>query len=131
MVQSENPPGLAPEEQEQDAEAGRAESQEESDAETRLLDNGKTYDKEQEAGINLGEKEPSSPRAGKPKKKKKQKSEQDRLMTAEINKLLNESPLEKNVTCGFWIFKGAFYQRWVCTQIYKNTWGNYFTRVLK
>jgi len=112
MVQSEHPNGLGPEEQ--DVETGSPESREESDVESRLLDNGKTYDKEKEAGINLGGEAPT-PKAPK-SKKKKQKSEQDRLMTAEINRLLEESPLEKNVTCGFWIFKGKFYQRWVQNQ---------------
>ncbi|KAH8291203.1 hypothetical protein KR054_009739 [Drosophila jambulina] len=120
MVQSENPSSLGHEEQ--DAEAGRPDAREESDAETRLLDNGKTYDKEQEAGINLGERETNSPRKAKPKKKK-QKSEQDRLMTAEINKLLSESPLEKNVTCGFWIFKGKFYQRFANQTAYVLLYG--------
>jgi len=112
MVQSEHPNGLGPEEQ--DVETGSPDSREESDVESRLLDNGKTYDKEKEAGINLGGEAPT-PKAPK-SKKKKQKSEQDRLMTAEINRLLEESPLEKNVTCGFWIFKGKFYQRWVQAQ---------------
>lgn len=44
-------------------------------------------------------------------KLKREKSEQDRLMTEEINKLLHDMPLEKNVTCGFWIFRGDFFQR--------------------
>lgn len=44
-------------------------------------------------------------------KLKREKSEQDRLMTEEINKLLNDMPLEKNVTCGFWLFRGTFFQR--------------------
>lgn len=107
MVQSENPSSLGAELQ--DLEHGRRESRDESDVESRLLNNGKSYDKEKEAGINQDDEE-TTPKTVK-SKKKKQKSEQDRLMTAEINKLLAESPLEKNVTCGFWIFKGTFYQR--------------------
>ncbi|EDW72267.1 uncharacterized protein Dwil_GK20832 [Drosophila willistoni] len=65
----------------------------------KLLDNGKST-----------EVPTANSTTTKPKKKKKQRSEQDRLMTEEINQLLTESPLEKNVTCGFWIFKGKFYQ---------------------
>lgn len=108
MVQSENPSSRGPEEQ-QDLENGRSSAAEESDVETRLLDNGKAYDKEKEAGNNLNT-EDGDPKKPKSKKKKK-KSEQDRLITEEINRLLKETPLEKSVTCGFWIFKGDFYQR--------------------
>ncbi|XP_016996788.2 solute carrier organic anion transporter family member 74D [Drosophila takahashii] len=119
MVQSENPSSLGPEEQ--DVETGSPESRDESDVESRLLDNGKTHDKEKEAGINLDGEE-ATPKKGK-SKKKKQKSEQDRLMTAEINKLLEESPLERNVTCGFWIFKGRFYQRFANQTAYVLLYG--------
>lgn len=44
-------------------------------------------------------------------KLKREKSVQDRQMTEEINKLLDDMPLEKNVACGFWLFRGAFFQR--------------------
>lgn len=119
MVQSENPSSLGAELQ--DLEHGRRESRDESDVESRLLNNGKSYDKEKEAGINQDDEE-TTPKTGK-SKKKKQKSEQDRLMTAEINKLLAESPLEKNVTCGFWIFKGTFYQRFANQTAYVLLYG--------
>ncbi|EDV35736.1 uncharacterized protein Dana_GF12320 [Drosophila ananassae] len=120
MVQSENPSSLGPEEQ-QDLENGRSSAAEESDVETRLLDNGKSYDKEKEAGNNLNTEDDDSK---KPKsKKKKQKSEQDRLITEEINRLLKETPLEKSVTCGFWIFKGNFYQRFANQTAYVLLYG--------
>ncbi|XP_017054222.1 solute carrier organic anion transporter family member 74D [Drosophila ficusphila] len=119
MVQSENSSGLPTEDQ--DLEAAAQESRDESDVESRLLDNGKTYDKEKEAGNNLNGDE-STPKKGK-SKKKKQKSEQERLITAEINRLLEESPLEKNVTCGFWIFKGKFYQRFANQTAYVLLYG--------
>lgn len=44
-------------------------------------------------------------------KLKREKSVQDRQMTEEINKLLDDMPLEKNVACGFWLFRGSFFQR--------------------
>ncbi|XP_017837173.1 solute carrier organic anion transporter family member 74D isoform X2 [Drosophila busckii] len=53
----------------------------------------------------------------------KQKSEQERLMTAEINKLLDDSPLEKNVTCGFWLLRGAFFQRFANQTAYVVLYG--------
>uniref|UniRef100_A0A1A9UYM4 Solute carrier organic anion transporter family member n=1 Tax=Glossina austeni TaxID=7395 RepID=A0A1A9UYM4_GLOAU len=40
-----------------------------------------------------------------------EKSEYDRTMTEDINKLLREMPLTEDMTCGFWIFKGKFLQR--------------------
>ncbi|KAH8269636.1 hypothetical protein KR018_010960 [Drosophila ironensis] len=121
MVQSELPGGLESGAAEpRDLENGNAEATEESDVETRLLDNGKTYDKEAEAGNNLGANADEKPKS---KKKKKQKSEQDRLMTEEINRLLKEAPLEKSVTCGFWIFKGQFYQRFANQTAYVLLYG--------
>ncbi|XP_023302200.2 solute carrier organic anion transporter family member 74D [Lucilia cuprina] len=45
------------------------------------------------------------------KKQKSVKSEQDRKMTEDINKLLRDMPLTDDMTCGFWIFKGTFFQR--------------------
>lgn len=52
----------------------------------------------------------SAPRNGL-KKQKSVKSEQDRKMTEDINKLLRDMPLTDDMTCGFWIFKGTFFQR--------------------
>lgn len=43
--------------------------------------------------------------------KKNEKSEQDRTTTEEINKLLRDMPLSDDMTCGFWIFRGKFFQR--------------------
>lgn len=71
------------------------------DAAAKLLDNGNAH----------GDEADKSAQARIKAKLKKEKSEQDRLMTEEINKLLNDMPLEKNVTCGFWLFRGAFFQR--------------------
>lgn len=45
------------------------------------------------------------------KQKKSEKSEQDRTTTEEINKLLRDMPLTDDISCGFWIFKGSFFQR--------------------
>lgn len=39
------------------------------------------------------------------------KTEQNRKTTQDINKMLKEMPLTEDVTCGFWIFKGQFFQR--------------------
>lgn len=64
-------------------------------AEAKLLDNGNAAHCAKEAKAKL----------------KREKSVQDRLMTDEINKLLDDMPLEKNVACGFWLFRGAFFQR--------------------
>lgn len=44
-------------------------------------------------------------------RQKSEKSDQDRTMTEDINKLLRDMPLTDDVTCGFWIFKGKFLQR--------------------
>lgn len=43
--------------------------------------------------------------------KKNEKSEQDRAMTEDINKLLRDMPLTDDMTCGFWILKGKFVQK--------------------
>ncbi|XP_017867013.1 PREDICTED: solute carrier organic anion transporter family member 4A1 [Drosophila arizonae] len=56
-------------------------------------------------------------------KLKREKSEQDRLMTEEINKLLNDMPLEKNVTCGFWFLRGTFFQRFANQTAYVLLYG--------
>lgn len=64
-------------------------------AEAKLLDNGNAAHCAKEAKAKL----------------KREKSVQDRQMTEEINKLLDDMPLEKNVACGFWLFRGAFFQR--------------------
>ena len=45
------------------------------------------------------------------KTQKSVKSEQDRKMTEDINNLLRDMPLTDDMTCGFWIFKGTFFQR--------------------
>lgn len=45
------------------------------------------------------------------KKQKSVKSEQDKKMTEDINKLLRDMPLTDDMTCGFWIFKGTFFQK--------------------
>ncbi|XP_030370768.1 solute carrier organic anion transporter family member 74D [Scaptodrosophila lebanonensis] len=64
-------------------------------AETKLLENGNIH---------------ATEKPTKTKTVKGEKSEHDRTMTEEINKLLNDMPLEKDITCGFWIFKGRFFQ---------------------
>lgn len=38
-------------------------------------------------------------------------AEQNCTVTEDINKFLREMPLTDDVTCGFWIFKGKFFQR--------------------
>ncbi|XP_005176681.1 solute carrier organic anion transporter family member 74D [Musca domestica] len=43
--------------------------------------------------------------------KKNEKSELDRNTTEEINKWLRDTPLTDDMTCGFWILKGKFLQR--------------------
>ncbi|KAH8402448.1 hypothetical protein KR009_012021 [Drosophila setifemur] len=118
MVQIESASSVGREEEQQDVEGGPPSH--ESDVETRLLDNGKSHSPTggKEAG-----KEGDSPKKAKPKKKKKQKSEQDRLMTEEINRLLRDTPLEKSATCGFWIFKGQFYQRFANQTAYVLLYG--------
>jgi len=84
------------------------------EADAKLLDNGNAMAHGNMAGAN----EKTDQTKAKAKAKlKREKSEQDRLITEDINKLLDEMPLEKNVACGFWIFRGAFFQRWVVNRI--------------
>ncbi|KAL7736165.1 hypothetical protein ACLKA6_003711 [Drosophila palustris] len=91
----------------------------------KLLDNGNTT----QHGIGASEQNEESHRdQAKAKAKlkaklKKEKSAQDRLMTEEINKLLDEMPLEKNVACGFWLFRGAFFQRFANQTAYVLLYG--------
>ncbi|EDW57236.1 solute carrier organic anion transporter family member 74D [Drosophila virilis] len=83
------------------------------DAAAKLLNNGNVH----------GDEADKSAQARIKAKLKKEKSEQDRLMTEEINKLLNDMPLEKNVTCGFWLFRGAFFQRFANQTAYVLLYG--------
>ncbi|XP_032590483.1 solute carrier organic anion transporter family member 74D [Drosophila grimshawi] len=83
-------------------------------ADAKLLDNGNAHSSE------AGDR---SAQARIKAKLKKQKSEQDRQTTEEINKLLNDMPLEQNVTCGFWLFRGAFFQRFANQTAYVILYG--------
>jgi len=76
------------------------------EADAKLLDNGNAM-----AHGNMKGASAKSDQAKAKAKLKREKSEQDRLITEDINKLLDEMPLEKNVACGFWVFRGAFFQR--------------------
>lgn len=64
------------------------------DVESRLLDNGNVKSSEKSNGA-----------------KSSEKSDHDQTMTEEINKILRDMPLTDDMTCGFWIFKGRFFQR--------------------
>ncbi|XP_022217786.2 solute carrier organic anion transporter family member 74D [Drosophila obscura] len=128
MVQGENAHSVEqPAEEEEEHELAsnstdstRERTNDEADVEARLLDNGTNHGKSKGPA---GEDEEAKTTPKAKKKKKKQKSEQDRLITEEINRLLIETPLEKNVTCGFWIFKGQFYQRFANQTAYVLLYG--------
>ncbi|XP_059225479.1 solute carrier organic anion transporter family member 74D [Stomoxys calcitrans] len=55
--------------------------------------------------------------------KKNEKSDLDRTTTEEINKLLRDMPLTEDMTCGFWIFKGKFFQRFANQTAYVVLYG--------
>ncbi|XP_037950487.1 solute carrier organic anion transporter family member 74D-like [Teleopsis dalmanni] len=76
------------------------------DAQTKLLDNGTVKTNTILNGLKNGE-----------------KTEQDRSMTEDINKLLRDMPLTEDMTCGFWIFKGTFFQRFANQTAYVVLYG--------
>ncbi|KAH8369791.1 hypothetical protein KR093_000982, partial [Drosophila rubida] len=89
------------------------------EADAKLLDNGNAHGGNNATSAATDKSEQAKAKA----KLKREKSEQDRLMTDEINKLLDEMPLEKNVTCGFWLFRGAFFQRFANQTAYVLLYG--------
>lgn len=64
------------------------------DVESRLLDNGNVKSSEKSNGVQNDE-----------------KTDNEQTMSEEINKILRDMPLTDDVTCGFWLFKGRFFQR--------------------
>lgn len=80
---------------EKDAQDNGGDTYRENDVASRLLDNGNVK-VENTNGV---------------QSKEKQDLDTDPTMTEEINKLLRDMPLTDDLTCGFWIFKGRFFQR--------------------
>lgn len=79
-----------------DAQENGGDTYRENDVVSRLLDNGNAKAIE---NTNVTQ------------SKEKSDPDTDPTMTEEINKLLRDMPLTDDLTCGFWIFKGRFFQR--------------------
>ncbi|XP_050324322.1 solute carrier organic anion transporter family member 4A1-like [Bactrocera neohumeralis] len=93
---------------EKDAQDNGGDTYRENDVATRLLDNGNVKAIENKNGV---------------QSKEKQDPDTDPTMSEEINKLLRDMPLTDDLTCGFWIFKGRFFQRFANQTAYVLLYG--------
>uniref|UniRef100_A0A0K8WG47 Solute carrier organic anion transporter family member n=2 Tax=Bactrocera latifrons TaxID=174628 RepID=A0A0K8WG47_BACLA len=93
---------------EKDAQDNGGDNYRENDVASRLLDNGNVKATENKNGV---------------QSKEKQDPDTDPTMSEEINKLLRDMPLTDDLTCGFWIFKGRFFQRFANQTAYVLLYG--------
>ncbi|XP_049306701.1 solute carrier organic anion transporter family member 4A1 [Bactrocera dorsalis] len=93
---------------EKDAQDNGGDTYRENDVASRLLDNGNVKAIENKNGV---------------QSKEKQDPDTDPTMSEEINKLLRDMPLTDDLTCGFWIFKGRFFQRFANQTAYVLLYG--------
>ncbi|XP_053963172.1 solute carrier organic anion transporter family member 3A1-like isoform X1 [Anastrepha ludens] len=93
-------------ERDKDAQDSHETIDRDNDVESRLLDNGNVKSSEKSNGA-----------------KNNEKSHHDQSMTDEINQILRDMPLTDDMTCGFWIFKGRFFQRFANQTAYVLLYG--------